>query len=148
MTASRFSKQKRNPKTVPKRAVSFCPTAKPEAPSRGKPRTDGDLQSVNSRRRYMRRGSKCPSMFRASFISIDPLLDSPTDTFFSCATPKDLTFPATEKELKHRNQAQRRMSLMSALKISLEKASIVDHGPPTPMKVERRLSTYQLLSQV
>ena len=148
MTASKLCKHNNTVKPVPKRAVSFSPHVKPEAPSRActKPKvnTDGDLQALNKRRRYMRRGSKSPAMLQASFVSmmphlqVYPLVDPSPDS-------RDVTMQGTEKCLMDR--AQRRMSLMSALKLSLENTTIVDNAP-LPMKAERRLSTYQLLSQV
>lgn len=142
MTASKLGKQNNTAKAVPKRAVSFSPNAK-QAPSRSsnnlKVNGDGDLQAVNQRRRYLRRGSKSPSMLRASFASMTPHLQDPS------SFKDDLIVQGTERRLMER--AQRRMSLMSALKLSLENTTIVDNAP-VPVKAERRLSTYQLLSQV
>lgn len=155
MTTNKPSKRNTCKKETPKRAVSFSPNVKPEAPSRLRPKTDGDLQSVDKRRRYLRRGSKCPSMLRASFLTMSPLLqghvasDPSLVGDFSLMTNyagHDLKIPGAEKQLMSRGSVQRRMSLMTALKSSLENASIVDNGP-APMKVERRLSTMHLLSQ-
>ena len=149
MTARKPGKHINTAKTVPKRAVSFSPNVKPEAPSRvsEKPKvnSDGDLQALNKRRRYMRRGSKSPAMLQASFVSMMPhlqrypLIDPPPNS-------RDVMMQGTDKQ-GLTDRAQRRMSLMSALKLTLENTTITDNAP-VPMKVERRLSTYQLLSQV
>ena len=134
-------------KVAPKRAVSFSPNVKPEAPSRLKPKSDGELQAVDKRRRYMRRGSKCPSMLRATF-TINPILmqsyaaaEAASGGGLSPRSGYDVKMAEAEKKA-----AQRRMSLMSALKMSLENTTI-DNKAQGPKKAERRLSTY-LLSQV
>jgi len=68
-----------------------------------------------------------------------PLIDPPPNS-------RDVMMQGTDKQ-GLTDRAQRRMSLMSALKLTLENTTITDNAP-VPMKVERRLSTYQLLSQV
>ena len=153
MTANKYQPQRSGTvKAVPKRAVSFSPCVKPEAPSRLKLKSDGELQAVDKRRRYMRRGSKCPSMLRATFITISPILIQSYAAAEAAAlgslSPRQ---PGAVHDVKmvdvEKQAVQRRMSLMTALKISLENATIVDKSQ-VPKKAERRLSTYQLLSQV
>lgn len=158
MTTSSVQKRRIiDSKSVPKRAVCLSPNVKPEelSSSLKKPKQfDGDLQCSNKRRRYMRRGSKSPSMLQASFATMAPMIQAYASK--ECMSPKDsvvnkFLYLENEKHLLlNQNAAQRRMSLMSALKISLEKTSIVDNSPPplNGRKAERRLSTYQLLSQV
>ena len=147
------SKRSKAGKGAPKRAVSFCPTVKPEAPSRGKPNVDKALQSVNKKRRYMRRGSKCPSMLRASFSKITPLLKGCAADVHCTSDFSLLPNPAfhfQEKNFRNLSRAQRRLSVMTALKISLENTSIVDPvTPQPPQRMERRLSaSFQFLSPV
>mmetsp|Transcript_215 Transcript_215/g.388 ORF Transcript_215/g.388 Transcript_215/m.388 type:complete len:149 (+) Transcript_215:91-537(+) len=148
MTASKPGWHTNNAKAVPKRAVSFSPNVKPEAPLRAseKPKvnTDGDLQALNKRRRYMRRGSKSPAMLQASFVSMMPHLQH-YPVLDPTSTSRDVIMQVADKRLIDR--AQRRMSLMSALKLTLENTTIADNAA-VPKKAERRLSTYQLLSQV
>ena len=144
-------------KVAPKRAVSFSPNVKPEAPSRLKPKSDGELQAVDKRRRYMRRGSKCPSMLRATF-TISPILmqtyaaaesAAASTGGFSPRSPHQSrsVYDVKMMDVEKQAEQQRRMSLMSALKMSLENTTIVDKYQ-APKKAERRLSTLNLLSQV
>lgn len=160
-TAREQRKQSTSTKTSLKRAVSFCPNVKADAPYSKRPKCDGDLQAADKRRRYMRRGSKSPSMLRASFATMGPILQSCAASK-ECSSPRDqimayspiangIPYLDHDKHRLHQNAAQRRMSLMSALKLSLEKTAIVDNNGQPPFhgrKAERRLSTYQLLSQV
>lgn len=94
----------------------------------------------------MRRGSKCPSMLRASFATIRPIL---VQTYAAAdaasvggCSPLHFDVKMVEANAQ---AAKRRMSLMTALKVSLENTTIVDQGQ-VPKKAERRLS--QLLSRV
>lgn len=120
-----------------KRVVSFGKSVKFEAPN--KPESSGSadasLQSIDKRRRYMRRGSKCPSMLLMSHDQIQKLESE-------CEVEK-VTF-ASNKE--------RRLSLMSALRINLERAAIVDPNVASQIRSmspdEKRNFTFELLSKV
>jgi hypothetical protein len=83
-------------------------------------------------------------MLRGSFASLQPLLQlelALVENATITTGTEDCVMDQGEKQILHMsNQAQRRLSLMTALKISLENASIVDTNVPTK-KVERRLST-------
>ena len=70
------------------------------------------LQSTITKRRYMRRGSKCPSM----------ILKAMQKEIF------DHSVIFTEQKQPN-DSNQRRLSLMTALKVSLEQVSILDQTP-------------------
>jgi len=123
-----------------KRAVSFRSSVKFDAPTKkASSPCDSGLQSIDKRRRYMRRGSKSPSMFKLSPDQIQKIaLPSYDEIVQKNYTP---------------SKKERRLSLMSALKVHLERASIVDRqvtdnirGMSTPSS--RRNYTFELLSKV
>jgi hypothetical protein len=171
MTVSKSSissTSKDRTKETAKRAVSFSDSVKyGYETSKPKPlcitQSDGDLQASDKRRRYKRRGSKCPSMLMRSGMSLKSL--SPDATMMMSKSPS-LSSPSSSKDTTsaaacsfQRQQRQmptpqeRRLSLMSALKLSLENATIVD-GAKKALQIrkmspqERRMTTYKLLSQV
>lgn len=131
MTATKpLSSSSSSAKVSPKRAVSFC-GLKYEAPKKQQAPSDKLLQCVDKRRRYMRRGSRSPSMLKF------------------CAKIDYLEEECNEKIQQPMTPQQRRMSLMSALKLSLEQTAI----DPKKSKLhsigeEKTFSTFELLSQV
>ena len=121
----------KNNKPTAKRAASSSKAVKFDVPTKSKPQDathDRALQSTEKRRRYMRRGSKTPSMLMKAYAKFDfepELLD-------------------TKNAAEYGAEKQRRMSLMSALKLSLEQTAI---EPKLPVQINR-MSTYDLLSQL
>jgi hypothetical protein len=108
---------------------SFGSFVKFETPSIcAKPLNDSSLQSTDKKRRYMRRGSKSPSMLTLSFK-------------LECL---DSDFSETKENIALSPQ-RRRLSLMSALKLSFEQTMIAPDNGESSMS---SLSTYELLSQV
>eukprot|EP00523_Entomoneis_sp_CCMP467_P005129 CAMPEP_0168745360 /NCGR_PEP_ID=MMETSP0724-20121128/14572_1 /TAXON_ID=265536 /ORGANISM="Amphiprora sp., Strain CCMP467" /LENGTH=183 /DNA_ID=CAMNT_0008793059 /DNA_START=29 /DNA_END=580 /DNA_ORIENTATION=+ len=129
---------------------------------------DQGLQANNTQRRYLRRGSKCPSMFM--LLSAKNMRELASTNLVDTTTSVDASVDASVTA--HHHQRQRRMSLMTALKFSFEKTTIGDNNnstssptsstdgtsttnPPSlqdcPMlNVEEhgRKSTYELLSQI
>lgn len=77
--------------------------------------SDASLQSPNCRRRYMRRGSRVPSMFRHTPI---PSLESLFETEHDSRAPKDAEQP--------QQRLQRRLSIVSLLAKQLEMNAIVE----------------------
>lgn len=129
--AKSLSTSSQSSKSDAKRAVSFSKSCKFDIPSK---QAESGLQSSDTRRRYMRRGSKSPSMFKLQKLNISEL---EKEWLSSC---------------KEEEEQPRRLSLMSALKLNLEKASIID--TKVVQKVRRmsleqqRSFTYDILSQV
>ena len=122
--------------------------------------SDGVLQPTTNRRRYMRRGSKCPSMLQVFPISknVSSGGSGVVDSLQTSASVKKPT--SSSSVLCHQ---QRRLSMMTALKMSLEKVTVMDpqqqqQAPTAPTQdqhnqrhltsEERRKSTYELLSQL
>lgn len=164
----------RSKKDLPKRAVSFIESVKFQAPQLRKNQEPtklhddddgGDrdhLQATNKRRRYMRRGSKCPSMFigMANFKSIlqDAAAAADNDDFDADKT-KMMLYHHHHQHQQQKHQQARRLSLMSALKASLESnCSVVaasSSKTTTPLQQlrkmppqERRMSALELLTSV
>jgi hypothetical protein len=155
-------------KDVPKkRAVSFLEPVKFHAPRPQEetdfnPDADRDhLQATNKRRRYMRRGSKCPSMLlgMASFKSLmQDAMSEDADINNHETTAKTMLHQHATSTFKAQLQQARRLSLMSALKVSLESSCSVAASSQSagtassPLRAtilpppERRMSTFQLLS--
>jgi hypothetical protein len=149
--SSSFSHREGVPrKIVPKKAVTFA--CKFDAPCQDPLPTaalmryvsDEGLQSANCRRKYMRRGSRSPNMLLLSFdqkqslqndecLPGEPAASSPSNSF-----------------------KKRRLSLVTALRLQLESASILDlelasqrrMSPRSPVSMEqqRNLSSFDLLS--
>ncbi|KAL7562259.1 hypothetical protein ACA910_004064 [Epithemia clementina (nom. ined.)] len=111
--------------------------------------SDGTLQPTTKRRRYMRRGSKCPSM-----LMLVPIMQNPNTGSSTSSSNETLMSAMAVKPTTPRHHQQRRLSMMSALKMSLERISVVDTPTTTPQGLrtmtpeERRKSTYELLSQI
>jgi len=127
-SASPVSSMK-NSKPTAKRAASCKKTVKFDVPIKKMPQHDashdGALQSTEKRRRYMRRGSKTPSMLMLASLKIDF---------------EDENIVTTKTD--YGSQKQRRLSLMSALKMSLEETAI----EPKFSAPINRVSAYGLLS--
>jgi hypothetical protein len=175
LSSSIGSSYRSKKKQLPKRAVSFVESIKFQAAPplvvqvqhqenqerrEEEPQWD-HLQATNKRRRYLRRGSKCPSMMllggMANFESL--LQDDSDDDGHIDAKKKECN--DDNKIMLHRQQAtiqqqaRRRLSLMSALKVALESSCVVAASSKTATTattlavsrpVERRMSTFQLLS--
>lgn len=92
--------------------MSFRNSVKFEAS--GKFPTDSLLQATDQKRRYMRRGSKSPNMLTKS-IQLDRISSEICDSSLS-NSPK-----------------RRRLSLMSALKLSLEQTAIAPRQVSIPL---------------
>lgn len=156
---------------VSKRSVSFTSHSKHSAPSSSsgtkKPlsmskrcTSDGGLQASGNRRRYMRRGSKSSSMLmmlaqhKLPELSAEmSLVDSAKNMTHMMEPPSASQDHAPHQHPQHPQQQQRRVSLIGALRLSLEKTSLVDNKvihPDYSMMTpeERRKSTYELLSQI
>ena len=118
MTLSKASGNKSaiRSKESPKRAVSFCPSCKFDAPSKLHRSTDNELQSSDNRRRYMRRGSKSPSMLKI-------LSSSELENEIKGNSTDDCGLP------------QRRLSLVSSLRLQLEKSVCLE--PRVARKIRR-----------
>ena len=149
--SSSFSHREGVPrKTVPKKAVTFA--CKFDAPGQDQlPATalmryvsDEGLQSVNCRRKYMRRGSRSPNMLLLSFDQKQSLQND------ECL-PNEPAVSSPSGSCK-----KRRLSLVTALRLQLESASILDLelasqrrlSPRSPVSIEqqRSLSSFDLLS--
>jgi hypothetical protein len=162
LSSSTSSKGRSKERTAAKRAVSFCDSVKkygyestpptsnqPQQPHNTK--SDGDLQASDKRRRYKRRGSKCPSMLLLSGMNLKRLLE--TETLSS--SPESSKSNSSCQQMQMPTPQQRRLSLVSALKMSLENATIADSPNTTTALLirrmsphERRMTAYKLLSQV
>jgi len=101
-------------------------------------RNDSCLQCTDKRRKYMRRGSKAPSMLKVSAEDLESIA-----TEFAVDKTNDQFLSANKT---------RRLSLMSALKINFENSAIIE---PKVASTIRRMSieqqrnyTYELLSKV
>jgi hypothetical protein len=88
--------------------------------------SDSCLQSTDKRRNYMRRGSKTPAMLKLSIEDLESFEEA----------------VSVEKASTHFVSKERRMSLMSVLKINFEKASIIE---PIVNSQIRRMSMEQQL---
>lgn len=99
---------------------------------------DSALQSNGKRRRYMRRGSRCPSM----------LMIPPSVLRQQWNLPKESALKLHTKF----GQQQRRLSVVSALRLRLEKSTIVEaRVPSTATRISpnhQRSLTLELLSKV
>lgn len=121
---------------------------------------DSGLQSIDKRRRYMRRGSKSPSMFLLDAQQIknlaaaekEDLVDRVPVPFFTAESIVTGTSPTCSSSSYGRSHKERRMSLMTALKVNLERAAIVE--PKVSQQIRRmsieqkRSFTFELLSKV
>jgi len=140
------SKAPPSPKQMPKRGSKTLTlrspvtddteeTIKVDIPS------DASLQSPTRRRRYMRRGSRAPSMFlQLSIPSLESLFEAEDDT-------RTLLDDAEQ----HQQRFQRRLSIMSLLGQQLEMKAVVDsphNSQPKeasstslrPLKLQRKTS--------
>ena len=82
--------------------------------------SDASLQSPHSRRRYMRRGSRAPTMFlHSQLLSLRTLLEQDDD---SRSMPEDTG----------RHSCERRLSIMSMLREQLEQDAVLEsrNHPP------------------
>uniref|UniRef100_A0A6U2YCM5 Uncharacterized protein n=1 Tax=Entomoneis paludosa TaxID=265537 RepID=A0A6U2YCM5_9STRA len=144
-----------------KRSSSLSGSFKFAAPSTSKApfqkyNADQGLQSIDTRRKYMRRGSRCPSMLMLfSGKNIQELASSKkasTDSYNENVEMVGAASAPPSQSHQQEQQQRRRMSLMSALKYSLEQTSIVDSNTVHDYSImstdERRKSTYELLSQI
>lgn len=77
----------------------------------------------------MRRGSKCPSMLNLAKLNLELLECEEAQSVLKVEQP-------------------RRLSLMSALKLSLEHTGLEPKGERKDKKMYSKLSTYELLSQI
>jgi hypothetical protein len=109
-------------KQLPNKAVAFSKACKHSFPAKAvcTMQNDSSLQSTDKRRRYMRRGSKCPTMLQ---FSIDEVKSSEEEV----SVEKTNTETISNKG--------RRLSLMSALKSNFEKSAIID--PYVASKIRR-----------
>jgi hypothetical protein len=113
-------------KRIPSKAVSFSKACKYSfSPKAICKQNDSFIQSTDKRRRYMRRGSKCPSMLQFSCDKIECI-------------EKEISVEKTSS--KFISNEGRRLSLMSTLKVNFEKSAIID--PKVASKI-RRLSMDQ-----
>jgi hypothetical protein len=119
------------------RSFTFGRSIKFASPSRKFSGSDNALQATNPRRRYMRRGSKCPAMLFMTAAQLYQLEDV------------------------GRIHKERRLSLMSALRSTLESTSLMDNLDNTDVLAasqthhleqltpdEKRQYTYHLLSEI
>jgi len=96
------------------------------AASASQPVASDGLQSSDKRRRYMRRGSKSPSMFRLDAQQIRSITEASSATSFIA----DGTRTGAYQQYHH--FMQRRMSVMSVLNAHMERAAIVgDSSSPS-----------------
>ena len=159
------------PLQVPVRCQSARNVSFSKFPVPTKSSSDGGLQPTSKRRRYMRRGSKCPSMLlllsarnHLSNSSHDATGSSPammdsnmpmnlSSPSLSSSPCKPMTTTPLGKPTVPVRLQPRRLSMMTALKLSLERISVVDHptAPSDQLRSTpelRRKSTYELLSQI
>ena len=128
-----------SPKQIPKRGsktLNFSPTSDGaeetiivdavDAPN------DDHLQSLNCRRRYMRRGSRAPSMFlRSNFSSLELPLEQEDD--------------CTEPETCGQQRFQRRLSITSLLSQQLKQNAVLESSQEqTTHNSEPSISTFKL----
>ena len=125
-SVSRKSAMKTSKPNVIKRrsSVSFGGSVKFESPL--KQQADKLLQATDKKRRYMRRGSKSPNMLSLS-IKVDFIEMDSSDLVRQTMSPTK----------------RRRLSLMSALKLSLEQTEIA----PKEVKTSS-LPSFERLSQL
>jgi hypothetical protein len=125
---------------------------------------DTGLQSADCRRRYMRRGSKTPAMLMLSAayfdLSTQPLhLEEQQEVnrdehISGNDAVHEANYPITtvSAPLTPKQPAYRRLSIMTALKQTLEQASLIEHSPSPEtrsMPFERTHSfTFDLLSKL
>ena len=114
LLAARATKQK---KSVPKKAVSF---AKFQSPSK---KNDIDVQSLNKKRMYKRRGSKTPAMLSLSQVEMSTILGRGMDG----SLRPQLSF-------KNSSSTPRRLSLMTTLKQKLESSCRIESSPTKPSR--------------
>lgn len=153
-------------KCIPKRAVTF---SKFDAPGKSKRYAlDDAVQSTDNRRRYQRRGSKTPAMLLLSGADLSiiqgqlPSLKCDCYNFVTCEdclvhsllTQRRMTnmhvesefsnkprcSPAATTSLECRSRPQRRMSVMTALKYSLESSLTLETPAASVVNTIRRMS--------
>lgn len=135
ITKSRCNPSSAIKAVTPKRSVSFSikGVAKFKQPTKAVQPSlsiDYELQSTDKRRRYMRRGSKAPSMF---FISEEEIIRLQEET------------PDTEKLEQERQctlKQTRRLSVMAALKCHFDNVSLLDNHSTTYSTI-RRISSFE-----
>lgn len=127
-----------NKKESLRRAVCFSQCAKYTAPSKQSEKSNNvekGLQADNKGRRYMRRGSKCPSMLILSFKEKNHREEAAE------AVPSITALASMELK-------QRRLSLMSALKTSLEKATLIESESSRGLQPSDKKQLYDFLSEI
>jgi hypothetical protein len=109
-------------KVMPKKAVSFSQACKYSFPPQAAcaMQNDSFLQSTDKRRKYMRRGSKSPSMLQYSSDLIESI---------------DEEVSVVKANTEFPSNGARRMSLMSALQINFKNSSIKE--PAVALKMRR-----------
>lgn len=108
---------------------------------------DTDIQPTDKKRRYMRRGSRAPSMMTISQNEIDHLveLDEQQQQQLSIG---DETTSYHNQQLMQQFQSQsqqRRMSVMTSLKSNFERVTIIES---TVKQIRRRISLVETPSTV
>jgi hypothetical protein len=123
-------------KDTPNKSVSLSKACKFSFPPKAVSTMQSDLclQSTDKRRKYMRRGSKTPSMLMPSIVDLEYVEEE----------------VSIEKMVARFNAStERRMSLMSALEINFEKASIIDPNVASQIRrmgmEQQRRYTHELI---
>ena len=103
---------------------------------------DTNIQSTDKKRRYMRRGSRAPSMMTVSQNEIDQLveIDEQQQQVLSFEeTNNEMLCPDHNQQLiQFQSQSQqRRMSVMTSLKSNFERVTIIES---TAKQIRRRMS--------
>ena len=127
------------PKQLPQKAAQHCNISKSHTAIAKESNVFADilLQSTNTRRKYMRRGSKTPALLIAAMTHIGkPDHLTAIERMSEAKGPKKLA-PITA----------RRLSIMSLLSVSLQQGVVLDATSPAttshplrPLKLERKRS--------
>jgi hypothetical protein len=161
-------------KQSPKRPVSVCSSCKFDPPSQSaKSLGDMGLQSTDRRRRYMRRGSKSPTMLKVlQSLNLEKESDTSlqssekqrrymrrgSKTSYMLATlpslnlEKESTTDHDEADAYMSTKQERRLSIISALRLNLEKSAIIDPITTSSIRYlsieQKRRYTLEVLSNL